>query len=233
MIVALLINFLLSQPRPAELSAKPKAVDIVLSCVCSSRPDKSACKKERIEDVSEITADLLWETYKQRDKVPTSMRLILLAVACGESGLRSRPTCGGRPRCNDSGTSGGMFQIKLSMKKGSLRWTYNKARGKLLDVYDHVASSAFYLERLIWGVHNKVKRVCGWRGRSINSIWSIAAVRLGRGPILYKEYSDDGKVSKYVQRCSPTSRYAKTAVSWHRKCSDCWKLEEREHISTE
>tara|TARA_R110000824_G_scaffold41965_16_gene124253 strand:+ start:40 stop:678 length:639 start_codon:yes stop_codon:yes gene_type:complete len=202
------------------LTAQPTtAAELALGCVCHTHPDKAKCKAERRADVTEKASDLLAITAARQEEVPESMRLILLAVACSESGMKNRPTCGGRPGCNDNGTSGGMFQIKLSRKKPSLRWLYEKNNpGKVLDVYDHKAAGAFYLGRLIWGVHNSVRRVCGWRGKSANEIWSIAAIRLGAGPF----YRDHHR--KRVQRCAPTSRYAALALRWHRKCPTCWKV---------
>lgn len=204
----------------AVLIAAPPttAVDLALGCVCVSRPDNNACKDERREDVTQTVTELLQVTAEKKDKIPESMRLILLAVACGESGMRNRPTCGGNPRCNDSETSGGMFQIKVSRKKPSLRWIHEKDNdGAVLDVWDHKKAGAFYLDRLVWGVNNPVRRTCGWRGKTVEQIWSIAAIRLGRGPF----YREGGY---RIQRCTPTSRYAALALRWYRRCPACWRL---------
>jgi len=236
MIILLIVGSFLAQPRPGDLVASPEVVDLALNCVCYSRPDKEACRSERRAEVVWVASDLLWITA-QRPEVPESMRLVLLAVACGESGMRSRPTCGGNPRCNDSNTSGGMFQIKLTERKNSLRWVYLKAYGESLDVFDHAEAARFYLDRLIKGVLGKVKQVCGYSKRTTNQIWSIAAIRLGRGPILYWQPSICREISgsqvctkrKAVQRCSPTSKYARLAVDWYSRCRDCWKLINNEH----
>jgi len=202
------------------LAAPPPttAADLALGCVCYTHPRRAECKAERRADVTRKVSDLLKITARQGDKVPESMRLILIAVACSESGMRNRPTCGGRPGCNDNGTSGGMFQFKLSRKKPFLRWVYERDNpGKVLDVYEHKQAGEFYLSRLIWGGHNSVRRVCGWRGKSAAQIWSVAAIRLGAGPF----YRDEDR--KRVQRCAPTSRYAALALRWYRRCPTCWK----------
>ncbi len=203
------------------------AVNLALRCVCSSYPDRKACMENRSKDVPKKVHDLLEITREYGDQVPESMRLILLAVACGESGFRNSPTCGGDPGCNDAGTTGGMFQIKLSRERGSLRWTYEQQHPDRppLDAFDHLQAGRFYLERLIWGVSRRgpVKRNCGWRGHSKNEIWNIAAYRLGRGPVLYWEAPVPGKRRRAVQRCAANSRYARTALNWWRRCRDCWK----------
>jgi hypothetical protein len=209
-------------------SASPPvtATRLALDCVCSTHPDRPRCRAERQADVSETVGELLEITRQYGEAIPESMRMILVAVACGESGIRSRPSCGGDPGCNDSGTSAGMFQIKLSRARGSLRWVYEEENpGKPpLDVYDYRQAGRFYLDRLLWGTSRKgpVKGNCGWRGRTRNQIWSIAAARLGRGPILYWTVPPVGERPRAVQRCTPTSKYAKLARQWWRKCPDCW-----------
>ena len=223
MVLLLTVVALLAPPRSPPLTA----ARLALKCVCSTSPNRASCMADREADVTRTVGELLAITREYGDAVPKSMRLILLAVACGESGMRTRPTCGGDPGCNDAGTSAGMFQIKRFRGPGSLRWIYeNDNPGKPpLDLYDHQAVGRFYLERLIWATSRRgpVKGNCGWRGRTRKEIWNIAAVRLGRGPVLYWTDPPDGQRRRAVQRCSPTSRYAKTALRWWRKCRDCWK----------
>lgn len=202
------------------------AAELALGCVCHTHPRKAECKAERRADVARSVEDLLEITRARGEAVPPAMRLILVAVACGESGIRDRPTCGGRLGCNDYGTSGGMFQIKLTRRKHSLRWLYDQSHTTPLDVYDHKLAGAFYLDRLITGAMRggKVYRACGWRGRTVREVWSIAAVRLGRGPILYWKDTAPGAPRKAVQRCTPTSRYVAVALRWWKRCPECWQL---------
>tara|TARA_Y100000310_G_C20677997_1_gene814204 strand:+ start:2329 stop:3003 length:675 start_codon:yes stop_codon:yes gene_type:complete len=202
-------------------TAPTSSVDQVLNCVCYSRPDKEACFKERREDVTE-SLKIISEVVSTFE-TPPFVRALMPAIACGESGLRKNPTCGGRISCNDYGTSSSWYQIKLSERKGSLRWVYKEENGSSLDTTDLRETTRFYLNRLIWGVHNKVRRICGWKGRSLEEIWSIAAIRLGRGPILYWTDPPVGQKRKAVQRCSPKSRYVALALSWYKKCPKCWE----------
>ncbi len=213
-----------------------KAVEIVLSCVCQTHPNKRACYEDRRQDVAQKAKELI-EVTERVPGIPDFMRPFLLAVACGEGGFRNRPTCGGDPGCNDTGTSGGMFQIKL---KGSLSKAYERLYGKTLDTHDHKEAGRYYLQRLIMGVERFVPGSCGIRGRSKREVWNIAAFRLGRGPTLYwtdkschPKLDWDGekfaiaytcKDPKPVPRCEASSKYAKWAVNWHRRCPDCWRL---------
>jgi hypothetical protein len=224
--------------RPAHLQAHPDAVDIALGCLCQTHPNRKACKEARRADVAEVVADLLWVIDQRETQVPARFRPILVAVACGEGGFSNYPTCGGDPGCNDSGTSGGMFQFKL---RGGLQRLHQRLYDEPLDVHDHLQAGLYYLDRLIYGVRKNVPRACGHM--SLKDRWNVAAYRLGRGPMVQPsrkartvcapDLNNNGQEvcrtipsQPAIPRCDPNSRYARWSVSWYRRAPEAWSLQD-------
>ncbi|MGM0577515.1 MAG: hypothetical protein ACQEXJ_17455 [Myxococcota bacterium] len=225
-------------PRPAFLVAQDDAVDLALRCNCQAHPDEERCRAEHRERVAEAVADLLWVVDQRADRVPDELRAILVAVACGESGFRDHPDCGGRPGCNDHGTSAGMFQFK---RDGALANLYEELHGEPLPAHDHMEAGLFYLERLLVGVEEKVPAACG-RMRARRA-WNVAAYRLGRGPVVEParpamrvcapspvvtggedEVCFTRPAKPAVQRCEPASKYARWSMKWYFEAPHAWTL---------
>jgi len=105
-------------------------------------------------------------------------------------------------RCNDHGSSAGMFQFKVD---GNLAKAFRRDTGRELDYHDHVEAGEFYLKRTALGAlpGGYVARACG----RVSDPWNVALYRLGRGP------SEAG--------CRAGSRYARWAKSWYDSCPSC------------
>lgn len=236
MIIAALL--LTAAHLTAPPTPDPRAVDIALRCVCQTHPNKKRCQEERREDVTATVADLLTVTDKF-PWLPSGVQPVLIAVACGEGGFRDRPDCGGNPRCNDRGTSGGMFQIKL---KGGIAARYFRGKGKVLDVYDHTIAGRYYLERLDIGAARLVPAACP--GVSGLDLWDVALYRLGRGPWIEKPKAAKTfcgllpvsesifaplrcltvPATPGVRRCAPGSKYARWARAWAVEAPGAWTM---------
>ena len=219
------------------IAASPASVDASLKCVCSTATNRAKCMETRREDVTKTLDELSVVAEEFKDELPGWMRLPLLAaVACGESGFRDRPTCGGNPKCNDSGTSGGMFQIKI---RGAISKSFKKKHGRMLNVYDHVEAGRWYLQTIL-NAHKRTKGDCRKEAKTWTSTeaWNTTVYRVGRGPTVspptmastfcgfdlskseYKCRQIPGR--KRIPRCSPTSKYGWWALKWWKKDRSAW-----------
>ena len=210
--------FLLAIPTDAVASEGLQAK--ALACVCKTK----SCKQERAAEISEKVEALEAIAKEHRGHMPERLRApFLVAVACGESGFRERPTCGGDPRCNDSGTSGGMFQIKI---KGSIARAFEKEHGRALDVFDFREAAKWYLVTME-RAHSRTLADCAGLSRmGADVAWSVTLYRVGRGPTVAKARPGrvvclDGLCTPVegvprVGRCSDGSRYARWARRWIR-----------------
>ena len=214
------------EPSPFLLGA-------ALRCVCQTSPNRRTCEAERREQVREVLRGLGGVGSCVGVLLPEHLRTHLLAaVACGEGGFRDRPTCGGAPGCNDSGTSGGMFQIKL---RGAISKLYERRHGERLDVYNHREAGAWYLQ-VLHEAHRRTLRDCpNARRMSEADAWNVTVYRVGRGPTVSPaipartvcapttggpvECRDLEAVPR-VPRCDAGSKYARWALRW-------WRMEGR------
>ena len=219
------------------ISVSPQAVDVAIKCVCATHPDKQRCGEMKREDIESKMKDLKRVSSEFADLLPEWMRFPLLtAVAFGESGFNNHPTCGGDPKCNDSGTSGGMFQIKI---KGAIAKSFEKKHGRPLNVFDHVEAGRWYLQTIL-NAHKRTKRDCRsqLRGKKDVEVWNTTVYRVGRGSTIYPatkaqvycgfdmealEYRcREVEGQKRVPRCSSGSRYGWWARWWWQRNKDAW-----------
>ena len=219
------------------LTVSPDAVDVALKCVCATAPNGKKCRENRREDVTEKMEGLESVASEFADQLPSWMRLPLLtAVACGESGFNNHPTCGGNPRCNDSGTSGGMFQIKI---KGAISKAFKKVHGRHLNVFDHVEAGRWYLQTIL-NAHGRTKRDCRDEARRWKPVeaWNTTVYRVGRGPTVYPAVQAkvfcgfdlhsltykcrEVEGQKRIPRCSSGSKYGWWARWWWQKNEEAW-----------
>ena len=161
------------------LPAVPRSplLTAVVRCVCSASPTPKTCAAKRTADVAATLATLRPVAAKYKGTLPRYMRLpFLAATACGEGGFRAKPTCGGKPGCNDHGRSLGMFQLGKTIR----------ARlAEPADVYDPAKAADALLSVLADdGVKERAKSACPDLDEDDDDgeLWGAIAYRVQRGP---------------------------------------------------
>ena len=197
-------------------SAQPPDVLVadVVKCLCKTSGNRDRCATQRRLDVPTKLVAMAEVVRDHTPVLPGYMRLpFLAAMACGESGLRSAPTCGANQSCYSECVARLLKEERIGKHRsrciqmcggrkrcndrGNSEGFFQLGRihqaamtrlyGTRTAAFDIRLSSHYvlgYLKRAVSGVVGDCKRY-GASAWARPRLWAVVGYRFGRGPTLH------------------------------------------------